>query len=305
LPAIGPRREADGFFMSDANANLPDPDLLNDWAREAGALALKYYNGATRARISSKPDRSIVTEADKAVEKLLVERIRERFPGHGVIGEEGARLPSDLDAPVWILDPIDGTSLFADQLTGWCVSIGVFRGGRPWLGAVYLPQTDRLYWVDAQGKARLNDDIISATDGRHPDREPTLLLTTHAHHQLDNRWQGRCLILGAVAVDVCLVARGAAAAVATRPHIWDVAAGWAIAQAAGAEIISLPSGAPVDYRLYLEEPSRRPADVMIVCAPEFKEELLASLSRKSDPRRQQRPAASEAASISGKGGSAS
>jgi myo-inositol-1(or 4)-monophosphatase len=267
--------------MPPTNLELaPTPALINQWAAEAGAIALEHFRDASRRGVvDRKADKSIVTAADKAVETFLVDRIRAAFPEHGMIGEEGARTASAPDAPIWIVDPIDGTSMFADRMPQWCVSIGVFKDGRPWRGAVHLPLTEETYWVDEEGRARLNDAVV-ASEGAGDVHEPTLLLTTHFHKQLDVSWPGRVLVMGAVAIDACLVARGAAAGVLSRPNIWDVAAAFAIAQAAGARLSQL-DGSPVDFAPMLAHPERRPPAPLLLATPEFREAILSTVSRKA------------------------
>ena len=91
---------------------IPSSAYISNLARDAGSLALHYY-GRHREALEIKPDYSIVTEADRAVERLIVERIRRDWPDHGILGEEGADERIDAERPVWIIDPIDGTSNFS------------------------------------------------------------------------------------------------------------------------------------------------------------------------------------------------
>src|ERR1700690_4267507 len=78
-------------------------------ARAAGELALKISEG--NLGVESKSDESPVTIADKACEKLIVEALREAFPGDGLLGEEGTSQEST-NGRRWIIDPIDGTRDF-------------------------------------------------------------------------------------------------------------------------------------------------------------------------------------------------
>ncbi len=100
---------------------LPEVEAI---AREAGALLMGYFAG--HVTIEYKGDVDLVTEADRASEKLIVERLRSRWPEHGIVGEEGAR--SDPDAEYrWYVDPLDGTTNFAHGYPVFCVSIGLVR----------------------------------------------------------------------------------------------------------------------------------------------------------------------------------
>src|SRR5579883_2483915 len=90
-------------------------------AREAGALLREYY--ARGVATEYKGDVDLVTEADRASEKLIVERLHDLFPTHGVYGEEGTR--SHLEGEYrWYVDPLDGTTNFAHGFPVFRVSMG-------------------------------------------------------------------------------------------------------------------------------------------------------------------------------------
>lgn len=94
-----------------------------------------------------------VTEADKGAERAIRALIAERYPDHGVIGEEyGEDRP---DAPfVWVLDPVDGTRAFIAGLPLWCTLIGLRCEGRPVLGSIGQPYLDEVY-IGHAGASRL------------------------------------------------------------------------------------------------------------------------------------------------------
>lgn len=86
----------------------------------------------------SKEDGTPVTEADRGAEKLVREAVRERYPHHGVLGEEYGPTNPDADTR-WILDPIDGTRSFARGVPLYGVMIGVESAGEPIVGVVHFP----------------------------------------------------------------------------------------------------------------------------------------------------------------------
>ncbi len=102
-------------------------------ALEAGALLRDFYRKGVATEYKSDVD--LVTEADRASEKLIVERLRELFPEHGIYGEEGTR--SHLESEYrWYIDPLDGTTNFAHGFPVFCVSMGLEqRVDRRWLPA--------------------------------------------------------------------------------------------------------------------------------------------------------------------------
>ena len=110
--------------------------LAADLAQEAGALALDYQKRGVTAE--TKDDESPVTAADRACEKLIVERIAREFPEDGVLGEEGANRESR-NGRKWIVDPIDGTRDFVRGIPLWAVLIGFEQDGEIVAGAAHCP----------------------------------------------------------------------------------------------------------------------------------------------------------------------
>jgi myo-inositol-1(or 4)-monophosphatase len=123
--------------------------------REAGALAAKYFDRLSVLTVESKGHLDLVSEADRAVEKLIGERLRAAFPGDGIFGEEGVAEPSRTGR-AWIVDPIDGTFNFLRGSDHWAVSIGLRDGTQPRFGAVFVPKRDQLMIGGAGQGVRLN-----------------------------------------------------------------------------------------------------------------------------------------------------
>ncbi len=90
-----------------------------------------------------KSDGSIVTDADRYAESVLRDRIKARFPDHGIVGEEFGNESVDAEY-VWVLDPIDGTLSFVSGVPLFGTQIALTRGGEPILGAINLPMTGEL-----------------------------------------------------------------------------------------------------------------------------------------------------------------
>ena len=119
-------------------AAASDFDFVKAAVLEAGDLARRCYG---RAAVTVKPDRSLVTEADVAVQKFLREKLEGRFPQDGLVGEEeGLRKPAAPGARTWVIDPIDGTAAFSAGLPVWGISVGIVEAGRP-VGGVLIVGT--------------------------------------------------------------------------------------------------------------------------------------------------------------------
>ncbi|MCL7998138.1 inositol monophosphatase family protein [Brucella sp. 21LCYQ03] len=130
--------------------------LAQDIAREAGALALDYFNRRETLVIETKRDlQDVVSIADRNVEQLINERVSAAFGNDGFLGEEYG-LNAGSSGYTWVVDPIDGTSPFVNGMPNWCVSIAVLKDGEPVIGVIQAPCFDELY-ASAKGQgATLN-----------------------------------------------------------------------------------------------------------------------------------------------------
>ncbi|MCQ8241783.1 inositol monophosphatase family protein [Rhizosaccharibacter radicis] len=136
-------------------------DAAHDIIREAAALAMRMRPPPGAPVASMKGAQDWVTEADRAVEALVAERIGALFPADGFQGEEGGRQREGTLR--WIVDPIDGTSNFARGRERWCVSLGLFENERPVAGLLLAPVVDELFAARRGGGATLNGRPIKAS----------------------------------------------------------------------------------------------------------------------------------------------
>jgi histidinol-phosphatase len=148
-------------------------DLALAVAREAGEVALRYFTRDVQVEVKS--DQTPVTIADREGERLLRARIEERFPGHGIVGEEFGVVRAH--APYrWILDPIDGTQSFIHGVPLWGVMVGVEKDREPILGVVHFPALKETVWARVGGGAWWNGKRASVS--RVARLEEAALLTT-------------------------------------------------------------------------------------------------------------------------------
>jgi len=129
-------------------------DFLTGLAQEAGQMALAYRARGQELQVDFKSERDLVTEADRAIEEMIVAAIARRYPGHGVTGEEGGD-QAGLEYR-WIIDPIDGTAAFVHDQPFFSTSIAVERAGEVVLGAVCAPVLGELYLAERGGGAWCN-----------------------------------------------------------------------------------------------------------------------------------------------------
>jgi myo-inositol-1(or 4)-monophosphatase len=126
-------------------------------AREAGALALRYFRREIAFTTEAKGPQDFVSAADHAVEALIRSRLAEAFPHDTMLGEEAG---GGLGAHAWFVDPIDGTINFVHGVRYWCVSIAFLVEGTRCIGIIYDPSQDELFWGTKGGGAWCNDAPI-------------------------------------------------------------------------------------------------------------------------------------------------
>jgi len=127
-------------------------------AREAGDLAKRLFSNPPEVKLKGKQD--FVTAADGEVERLIIARLKARFPNDAFLGEEGGasgHVSGKGDA-VWVIDPIDGTANFAHRIPHFCVSIAFMSAGKLALGAISAPMYGELYRARAGRGAFVNEE---------------------------------------------------------------------------------------------------------------------------------------------------
>ncbi len=199
--------------------SAPDPapllELATDLARRAGALALSMHSGLEGHDTKSTPT-DVVTEADRACERLLVDGIRGARPDDGLLGEEGASRDGSTGV-TWVVDPIDGTVNYLYGLPQWAVSIGVEVDGQALVGVVFDPAKDEL-WTAVRGEgAFLDGRRLRCSDVQ--ELSQTLVATGFSYDARRRLVQAQNLTrlvadvrdvrrLGAASLDLCSVAAG-------------------------------------------------------------------------------------------------
>jgi myo-inositol-1(or 4)-monophosphatase len=119
-------------------------DTSLEAAHTAGALLRRKFRQARDVRY--KGPRDIVTDADEAAQAAIHSLIRQRFPSHGFLGEEGVHsVVAAAEGAVWVVDPLDGTSNYARQFHFYSVSIGFCLDGQPQVGIIYDPVRDETF----------------------------------------------------------------------------------------------------------------------------------------------------------------
>lgn len=215
-------------------------------AREAGALLLPFYHRGVR--IEYKADVDIVTEADRASEALIINRLNQYFPEHAIVAEEGGG-HSGMSGYRWYVDPLDGTTNFAHTFPMFCVSMGLEKDGELIVGVIYDPLRDELFSAEKDAGARLNqaplhvsrasrlEEALVATG--FPSKKRHKSINIHFYHQISMRSHG-VRRAGSAALDLAYVAAGRLDCFwEFHLHPWDFAAGKLIIQEAGGQVTDM------------------------------------------------------------------
>jgi Archaeal fructose-1,6-bisphosphatase and related enzymes of inositol monophosphatase family len=224
-------------------------DVAQGIAREAGALLRGFYEKGVTAQY--KGDVDLVTEADKASEKLIRERLHAAFPAHGVYGEEGTRdrLESEYR---WYVDPLDGTTNFAHGFPAFCVLLGLERrrvglaaneDGEMVAGVTYDPLRDEMFvaekgmgaWLNGRqihvSKVKTLQESLTATG--FPSQKRHGSPNIHFYQQITLRSHG-VRRAGAAGLDLAYVACGRLEGFwEFNLNPWDTSAGVLLVEEAG------------------------------------------------------------------------
>jgi myo-inositol-1(or 4)-monophosphatase len=218
-------------------------------AREAGALIAGYH--ARGIGFELKGDYDLVTEADRASERLIVERLRQHFPTHAVVAEEGGGQEGSSDYR-WYVDPLDGTTNFAHGFPMFNVTLALEHAGELIAGVIYHPIHEEMFTAEAGGGAYLNnlpihvskaariDDALVATG--FPSRKRHENVNVHFYYQMAMMSHG-VRRAGAAALDLAYVACGRLDAFwefGLNP--WDMAAGVLLVREAGGTVSDMHGG---------------------------------------------------------------
>ncbi|HTQ52996.1 MAG TPA: inositol monophosphatase family protein [Bryobacteraceae bacterium] len=223
---------------------MPAPlEAAVEIAREAGALLANYY--ARRVPYELKAEFDLVTEADRASERLIVERLRSWFPSHGIVAEEGGGHAGSSEYR-WYVDPLDGTTNFAHSLPIFNVTMALEYAGEMIAGVVFDPLRQEMFTAERGAGAWLNQHRIRVSAVARldssllctgfPSRKRHLSINVHFYHQLAMATHG-VRRTGSAAIDLAWVACGRLDGFwefGLNP--WDIAAGRLLVTEAGGQV---------------------------------------------------------------------
>jgi myo-inositol-1(or 4)-monophosphatase len=225
-------------------------EISAEIAREAGALLAKFFE--RRVTYELKGEHDLVTEADRASEQLVVERLRSHFPSHSIVAEEGGGHAGTSDY-CWYVDPLDGTTNFAHSFPMYNVTLALEHAGELVAGVIFDPERNEMFSSERGSGAYLNnrrirvskvpriEDALVATG--FPSKKRHADVNVHFYYQLAMITHG-VRRAGSAALDLAYVASGRLDGFwefGLNP--WDMAAGMLLIEEAGGKCSDMKGGA--------------------------------------------------------------
>jgi myo-inositol-1(or 4)-monophosphatase len=221
-------------------------------ARTAGNIIAKGFENQTDMQIEAKGDNDYVTSVDKEAERAIIYKIKQSYPEHSFVGEEGGVVEGDNDFK-WIIDPLDGTTNFIKGIPHFAVSIALMHKGRLDQGVVFDPIRGELFTASRGAGAQLNGFRIRASKAK--ELSQTILATSFPFKNKVNLPQyqegfnkifmqaGDIRRSGSAALDLAYVAAGRYDGYWERGiKPWDIAAGELMVRESGGLVTDFSGG---------------------------------------------------------------
>jgi myo-inositol-1(or 4)-monophosphatase len=211
-------------------------------SKQAGQLIKESFGKNLEVEFKTN-ELNLVTEADKASEKLITDFIKKKYPSHGILAEEGSDINRSAEY-LWVIDPLDGTTNFAHGLPVFSVSIGLQKNGVTIAGVVYDIMQDIIYAAEAGAGATANDKKMNVSSNSNLSHSFLVTGFPYDIRQNPDKAFERFIAmikssravrrLGSAAIDFCYVAKGVFDGFwEVHLHPWDICAGKLIVEEAG------------------------------------------------------------------------
>jgi fructose-1,6-bisphosphatase/inositol monophosphatase family enzyme len=267
------------------------------FVKEAGFTALGLIQHSDP---SLKKDHSIITKADKAISKLAREKLSDflQSPEHILIDEEDGNSAQYVNQErlkqspfIWAVDPIDGTRLYANRMPLFGISIGLIKDLKPWLGVVYFPMLNELFYCDgdeayfvknAFGPEEIKTKIVPI------DEELTARSLFFCNDTFFEKfsWEDKdfhIMINACAVVNLCWPAIGRGVGCFLRSHVWDFVGCWPIIRKAGHDLRRVSDGKVMDrleVELFSQEPAWLMKEYYLISSERNFSKILAKINRR-------------------------
>lgn len=234
--------------------------IMMSFVSKAGKVALKHMNQSSP---TLKKDASVITKADKEISELCRKSLSKylKDPFHILIDEEDPNMGQYLDQKrlnkakyVWSVDPIDGTRLYANRMPLFGVSIGLLKDLKPWLGVVYFPVLNELFYCDGKDAYFVQNAFmpnakksrIKPIDEKLSAKSLFFCNDTFFNKYAWNDKDFHIMIHACAVVNLCWPSIGRGVGCFLKCNIWDFAGSWPIIRKAGMDFRSVKTGKVLD-----------------------------------------------------------
>lgn len=230
-------------------------------AIQAGDRIMEIYN-SDDFEVRSKSDESPVTEADEAADALISAGIRAAFPNVTLVTEEQAASHAEKAETFIIVDPLDGTKEFIKRRGDFTVNIALVENGVPTRGVVYAPAKNRMFHTNADGQSYEETGpfdpekmgALRAISVSDPDNGSLIVVASKSHRDeatdsYINKYAVKDMTGAGSSLKFCLIATGEADLYPRlgRTMEWDTAAGHAVLNGAGGQVVRFDDHMPLTY----------------------------------------------------------
>jgi len=216
-------------------------DLINI-AKEAGLVIREGFGKSVKIEFKTG-ENNLVTEIDKASEKVITDFIRKKYPSHSILAEEGSGEQKDSEY-LWVIDPLDGTTNFTHGLPIFSVSIGLQKNGETIAGVVYDVMRGIIFSAELGAGAEADSEKLTVSS--NDNLAHSMLVTGFPYNKNENpdklferfialtKTARGVRRLGSAAIDFCYLASGVFDGFwEVHLHPWDICAGKLIVEEAG------------------------------------------------------------------------
>lgn len=235
-------------------------DIMMQFVRRGSEIALKNIH---KSDPGIKSDKTIVTKTDKAISRLAHKMLASvlKDSAHLLIDEEDPSVLEYLDQKriedakyIWSVDPIDGTRLYANGIPTFGISIGLIKDLKPWMGVVYFPLLNELFYCDGKSSYHIRHAFskqakkrkIVPVDQNISSQTIFFCNDTYFRKYSFNDPQFHVMIQACAVVNLLWPAIGRGCGCFLRSSLWDFAGCWPIIHSAGLELRRLSDGKPLD-----------------------------------------------------------
>ena len=250
-------------------------EILNFTETTAAKVGDQLLKDFGQVQAAEKEDGSLITRSDRWADRTIRDAIATQYPYHGILSEEANHTLPDCDW-CWIVDPLDGTTIFARCIPIWATSIALLYRGTPVFGYVHLPplgQSFHGFWYDRSGLsgpvgAFLNHRPLQTSPDLPAGNQFFSLCTRSIGVLQSGSFPCKLRMLGVASYNLLTVAAGITlGAVEATPKVWDFSAVWVILQAAGGVWVPLGKTPPFPLKPG-EDYGRRAFPTLVANRPE-------------------------------------